>query len=48
MYCLKPLARPTMGGESVAADFACEMIDPNNPTGPNIDAIFPGRYTQRL
>jgi hypothetical protein len=31
------------GGEHVAADFACKTIDPNNPTGPKIDAIFPYR-----
>jgi hypothetical protein len=36
------------GGEHVAADFACKTIDPNDPTGPKIDAIFPGVYTLRL
>jgi hypothetical protein len=36
------------GGKPVAADFACKTIDPNNPTGPKIAAVFPGRYTQRL
>jgi len=29
-------------------DFACETIDPRNPTGPKVDAIFPGDYTLRL
>jgi len=32
----------------VAADFACKTIDPNNPTGPKVDVIFPGGYTLRL
>ena len=32
----------------MAADFACKTIDPSNPTGPKVDAIFPGDYTLRL
>jgi hypothetical protein len=32
----------------LADDFACETIDPNNPTGPKVKAIFPGAYTTRL
>ena len=32
----------------VAADFTCRTIDPNNPTGPKVDAIFPAGYTLRL
>lgn len=32
----------------MAADYACKTIDPNNPAGRKIDAIFPGRYTLHL
>jgi len=32
----------------LAADFTCETIDPNNPTGPKVKVIFPGKYTLRL
>jgi hypothetical protein len=32
----------------VATDIFCKTIDPNNPTGPKIDAVFPGRYTDWL
>ena len=32
----------------MTADYACKTIDPNNPAGPKIDAIFPGAYTLRL
>ena len=32
----------------MAANCACETIDPNNPTGPKIDAIFPAAYLLRL
>jgi len=32
----------------VARDFACKTIDPNNPAGPKIDAVFPAAYTVRL
>lgn len=32
----------------MADDFACKTIDPNNPTGPKVDAIFPGGYTLNL
>ena len=32
----------------MAADYACETIDPNNPTGPKTKAIFPGEYSLRL
>ena len=32
----------------MAADFACKTIDPNDPTGPKVDAVFPGEYTLRL
>jgi len=31
----------------VTADFACKTIDPDNPDGPRIDAIFPGDLTLR-
>lgn len=31
----------------MAADFACQTIDPKNPTGPKVDAIFPGDLTER-
>jgi len=31
--------------ENTVGDFACQTIDPNNPTGPKIDVIFPGDYT---
>jgi hypothetical protein len=34
--------------DAVAADYACKTIDPSNPTGPKVDAIFPGDYTLRL
>jgi hypothetical protein len=33
---------------TLADDFACETIDPNNPAGPKVMAIFPGGYTLRL
>ena len=32
----------------MTADFACKTIDPNNPSGPKVDAIFPGGYTSGL
>lgn len=32
----------------MAADFACKTLDPGDPTGPKVDAIFPGDYTLRL
>jgi len=32
----------------VAADYACQAIDPNNPDGPRINIIFPAGYTLRL
>lgn len=32
----------------MADDFACRAINPNNPTGEKVDAIFPGFYTTRL
>jgi hypothetical protein len=32
----------------LADDFACETIDPNEPTGAKVTAIFPGDYTLRL
>ena len=31
----------------MADNFACKTIDPNNPTGPKVDAIFPGGLTLR-
>ena len=31
----------------MAADFACKTIDPTNPDGARIDAIFPGDLTLR-
>lgn len=31
----------------MADDFACKTIDPVNPSGPKIDAIFPGDLTLR-
>ena len=31
----------------MSADFPCKTIDPNNPTGPKVDAIFPGGLTSR-
>ena len=31
----------------MADDFACKTIDPDNPDGPRIDAIFPGALTLR-
>ncbi len=31
----------------MADDFACPIIDPQNPTGPKVDAIFPGDLTLR-
>ena len=32
----------------MADDFACDTIDPKNPDGPKVKAIFPGWYTLRL
>jgi len=32
----------------LADDFACETIDPGDPTGAKAKAIFPGDYTTRL
>ena len=32
----------------MADDFACETINPRDPTGPKAKAIFPGAYTTRL
>jgi len=32
----------------VADDLACKTIDPNDPTGSKVDAIFPGDYTLKL
>lgn len=32
----------------MAADFFCETIDPNNPDGPKIKAVFPAGYTLKL
>ncbi len=32
----------------MAADFTCETIDPENPDGPKIGAIFPAGYTSKL
>ncbi len=32
----------------MGADFTCKVIDPMNPGGPKIDAIFPGAYTEHL
>jgi len=29
-------------------DFVCKTIDPNNPAGPKIGAIFPGDYALHL
>ncbi len=34
--------------DTLAADYPCKTIDPSNPTGPKVDAIFPGDYTLRL
>jgi len=31
----------------VTADYVCKTIDPNNPAGPPVDAIFPGHLTLR-
>lgn len=31
----------------MAADYACKTIDPTNPNGPTVDAIFPGDLTVR-
>lgn len=31
----------------MAADYACKIIDPCDPTGPKVDAIFPGGLTLR-
>ncbi len=31
----------------MADDFACKTIDPANPAGPKVDAIFPGDLTLR-
>ena len=32
----------------MTADFTCKTLDPSNPDGPKVDAIFPGGYTLRL
>ena len=32
----------------MAADFNCETINPEDPEGPKIAAVFPGGYTSRL
>lgn len=31
----------------MVADYACKTIDPNDPDGPKVDAIFPGDLTLR-
>ena len=31
----------------MAADYACKTINPSDPDGPKIDAIFPGDLTTR-
>ena len=31
----------------MTADYVCKTVDPNNPTGPPTDAIFPGDLTLR-
>jgi hypothetical protein len=36
------------GGLRLADDFTCKTVDPDNPTGPRVDAVFPGGYTSRL
>lgn len=32
----------------MADNFACKTLDPNNPAGAKVDAVFPGFYTTRL
>ncbi len=32
----------------MADNFACETINPVDPAGPKVDAVFPGSYTLRL
>ncbi len=32
----------------MTADFRCKTINPEDPDGPEIDAIFPAGYTARL
>jgi hypothetical protein len=34
--------------DTLADDFTCETIDPNNPTGPKVKTTFPGDYTLHL
>jgi hypothetical protein len=49
MYSLSgPGSARMVRGRPLAADYECETIDPNNPTGPKVKAIFPADYTLRL
>ena len=32
----------------MAANYSCKTVDPENPSGPKIDAVFPAEYTLKL